>query len=305
MLWALWHDRSQQEAPPKAGLVSTEMTDTLPHAYYYAAGYRPSGTRAVRIDMLERLAGLIRTARTEADMREGFEATPQMMSLVGCSGEDFEGILRSLNLRKNVIKRKPAPQALDTKANDTSPELADTQVNVVTPDSNAPVEDNSAAADDATSQTQETMPEPLQSEVTQEDKTPAGETENADQTNNSKSSLEQAQPDAQDATPANSEQEAEVEIALWRPAPRKQHRPNKSQEKTSHSRNQGKHNARAKGGKKHADGRPGANSKQSQRRPPRQKKADPNSPFAVLAALKSELSAPKKADKEKDKEQTE
>ena len=54
------------------------MTENLPHAYYYAAGYRPSGVRAVRIDMLERLAGLIRTARNEAKSREGFEATSQM-----------------------------------------------------------------------------------------------------------------------------------------------------------------------------------------------------------------------------------
>ena len=98
MLWALWTDRKLDEIDaPKAGLVSVEMSKDLPHAFYYAVGYRPSGTRAVRIDMLERLAGLIRAARNEADMREGFEATSQMMSLVGCSGEEFDGICDRLD----------------------------------------------------------------------------------------------------------------------------------------------------------------------------------------------------------------
>ena len=46
MLWALWNDRALADAPaPTAGLVSIEMTESLSHAYYYAAGYRPSGQR--------------------------------------------------------------------------------------------------------------------------------------------------------------------------------------------------------------------------------------------------------------------
>lgn len=105
MLWALWTDRKPQDfQPPKAGLVSIENKEDLPHAYYYASGYRPSGTRAVRIDMLERLAGLIRTARNDAVYREGFEVNAQMMSIVGCSGEDFETVLKSLSYKKHTHK---------------------------------------------------------------------------------------------------------------------------------------------------------------------------------------------------------
>ena len=133
LLWALWAERKPGDTPPpKAGLVSIKTTDKLPHAYYYASGYRPSGERAVRIDMLERLAGLIRTARNEAKTREGFEATSQMMSLVGCSGDEFESILRSLGFRKHVVKRKieaseptpivSAPEAAKKDAAASSPD---------------------------------------------------------------------------------------------------------------------------------------------------------------------------------------
>ncbi len=115
LLWALWHDRDPSALTPiKAGLVSTAVEENVPHAFYYASGYRPSGNRAVRIDMLERLAGDIRRAR-EAAGRDGFEATPQMMSLVGCSGEDFEAILTSLGFRKNTVRKSFPPKPIVRK----------------------------------------------------------------------------------------------------------------------------------------------------------------------------------------------
>ncbi len=106
MLWALWADKDPEQLElPKAGLTSIPLNQDMPHAFYYATGYRPSGQRAVRIDMLERLAQEIRGAREKADMREGFEITTRMMSLVGCSGEEFDSILKSLGLRKNTVKK--------------------------------------------------------------------------------------------------------------------------------------------------------------------------------------------------------
>ena len=136
MLWALWTDRKPAEfQPPKAGLVSIPVQEDLPHAYYYASGYRPSGARAVRIDMLERLAGQIRNDRKDAGAkaaggRDGFEATAQMMSLVGCSGEEFEGILKSLGYKKNVVKRpkqKPEPTQTQPEAAQAGEQAPPTQ----------------------------------------------------------------------------------------------------------------------------------------------------------------------------------
>ncbi len=113
-LWALKHG-----GPETAGLddiahlaasgrTSFAADKAVPKPLYRAAGYRVCGERAVRVDILERLADLIRPAIAyrpgltqgvppagSAD-QDGFVVTGAMTSLVGCSGEDFASILRSL-----------------------------------------------------------------------------------------------------------------------------------------------------------------------------------------------------------------
>ena len=122
LLWALWTDREPGAVtPPKAGLVSFATDANIPPAYYYASGYRPSGSRAVRIDMLERLAGQIRSERRDGEYQGGFEASQQLMSLVGCSGEDFESILTSLGYRKQTIKVKRPAAAPAVSADASEP----------------------------------------------------------------------------------------------------------------------------------------------------------------------------------------
>jgi ATP-dependent RNA helicase SUPV3L1/SUV3 len=46
--------------PPRAGLTSTKADPAVPDAFYRACGYHACGPRAVRMDILERLADLIR-----------------------------------------------------------------------------------------------------------------------------------------------------------------------------------------------------------------------------------------------------
>ena len=55
--------------------------------YYPRAGYRLAGERAIRIDMLERLADMIRNL----DARAGFEATPEMLSITGLASSSSPG----------------------------------------------------------------------------------------------------------------------------------------------------------------------------------------------------------------------
>ena len=73
-------------------------------------GYRQCGERAVRVDILERLADLIRPAlawrETSAGEKpagafdgRGFVVTQAMTSLTGSAGEDFASILRALGYR--------------------------------------------------------------------------------------------------------------------------------------------------------------------------------------------------------------
>ncbi len=87
-------------------------------ALYRIVGYRIAGTRAVRIDILERLADLIRpliawrptpespTPPDGAIDGYGFTVTVAMTSLLGCSGEDFASVLSALGYR---VDRRPAP----------------------------------------------------------------------------------------------------------------------------------------------------------------------------------------------------
>ena len=68
MLWGLQHDRLElpgvAELPSlsAAGRTTIPFDPTFPKALYRVVGYRVSGERAVRIDILERLADLIRAA---------------------------------------------------------------------------------------------------------------------------------------------------------------------------------------------------------------------------------------------------
>ncbi|WP_137391836.1 helicase-related protein [Rhodoligotrophos defluvii] len=129
LLWGLQEQQAGRleiaalpELPPQ-GLTSVVVDPTAPRGFYHAAGFRICGTRAVRIDMLERLADIIRPRvfwkpQAEGDVRPagsveggGFTVVPDMMSLVGCSGEEFAGILRALGFRSE--RRKPTPQPVN------------------------------------------------------------------------------------------------------------------------------------------------------------------------------------------------
>lgn len=344
LLWALWTERNPLAAPPpKAGLVSLEMNESLPHAYYYAAGYRPSGTRAVRIDMLERLANLIRSARNDADMREGFEAGSQMMSLVGCSGEDFEGIMRSLGFRKNVVKRKATPPVQpNLKAEERSKPVEGSPVasTATTNDSSHETEPTTAIPNkeqNATaSQLGQSSLDPSDASAPQPNQpadTPdsigvtASETEpsNADNVPSPADAIA-PQPDggtatqndavtgaAPDAAPEDAVEE--IEISLWRPAPRKNFSKGpKRDAKGKSARGKNFKDQKGKPGKDGSKpphkGRPGGSSKgrgpkrdapQMMHEPRHRKTADPDSPFAVLAGLKGDMAAPsKKGDKSKE-----
>ncbi len=101
-----------------SGRTSFIADKDVPKGFYRAAGFRVCGERAVRVDILERLADLIRPAvsyrpgTTPGDPpagaadSDGFVVTVAMTSLAGCSGESFASILRSLGY---VLDRRKGP----------------------------------------------------------------------------------------------------------------------------------------------------------------------------------------------------
>jgi ATP-dependent RNA helicase SUPV3L1/SUV3 len=113
------------------GRTSFAVDKDVHKALYRVVGYRVCGERAVRVDILERLADLIRPAlawRPGAPGDKppgsvdgaGFTITGAMTSLTGSSGEDFSSILRSLGYRmdKRPKPAEPVPAAAEAATPD-------------------------------------------------------------------------------------------------------------------------------------------------------------------------------------------
>ncbi len=125
-LWALKHggpelkglDELQRLAA--TGRTSFAVDNEVNRTLYRTVGYRVCGARAVRVDILERLADLIRPAlswRSSSGAPKpsgafdgaGFTVTQAMTSLTGASGEDFASILRALGYRMEKRPKPPEP----------------------------------------------------------------------------------------------------------------------------------------------------------------------------------------------------
>ena len=89
---------------PAPGLTSLASEPSRSKADYAACGFFPCGPRAVRLDILEKLADLIRDARSKT----GFALAPEMVAVLGCSVEDLRGVLTSLRYRR--LKTGPDPE---------------------------------------------------------------------------------------------------------------------------------------------------------------------------------------------------
>lgn len=112
-LWALWEGLDDFPSPPPPGLVTIPALPGAPGGFYPRAGYRLAGARALRIDMLERLADMIRGQ----DSRGGFEATADMLSITGCTLEQFADLMKGLGYKAERGERpKPAVEAAPAKA---------------------------------------------------------------------------------------------------------------------------------------------------------------------------------------------
>ena len=105
ILWSLWQEHADFPDAPPAGHVTFPAMPEVPPGYYEMVGYRLCGARALRIDMLERLADLLRPM----DARAGFEATPDMLSITGCTLEQLADILGNLGF-KGERGERPKPQ---------------------------------------------------------------------------------------------------------------------------------------------------------------------------------------------------
>ncbi len=158
LLWALKLDNMDMSALSGAqhlagsGRTSFPVDKQLDRDAYRILGYRQCGERAVRVDILERLADLIRPALAwrEGSMGQkpagafdgrGFVVTQAMTSLTGSAGEDFASVLRALGYR---MDRRPAPPPKPEVVEAPAAEAATVEGTTETP-TEALVEDASSA----------------------------------------------------------------------------------------------------------------------------------------------------------------
>jgi ATP-dependent RNA helicase SUPV3L1/SUV3 len=139
LLWALKLDNVDLSALSGAqhlagsGRTSFPVDKQLPRDAYRVLGYRQCGERAVRVDILERLADLIRPALAWREASPGekpagafdgrsFVVTQAMTSLTGSAGEDFASILRALGYRmERRAPLPPKPVAVELPAAEAAP----------------------------------------------------------------------------------------------------------------------------------------------------------------------------------------
>ncbi|MBV0914097.1 helicase-related protein [Anianabacter salinae] len=259
VLWSLSKGLGEFPESPPPGLVTIPTQKDAPEGYHLMSGYRPSGERAIRIDMLERLADMLRGK----DSRGGFEAVADMLSITGLTLDQFADLMQGLGYKAEKAERvkvKPAPAVA---AAPEAPAEASTEAAVET----APEEHSAEAI------------EPAQ-DAAAEAPVPARETETeAEVDATADAAAETAEASAEDTPP-----EMEVFYTFtWagrgarREGQQRQGRP--GQGKPAQGKGGGKPNRGPKG--KRGDKKDDA-PRQMEARPPRKEKAiDPDNPFAA------------------------
>ena len=168
LLWAQKNDNVDLSALSGAqhlagsGRTSFAVDKALDRDAYRILGYKQCGERAVRVDILERLADLIRPALSWRPGASGekpsgafdgrtFVVTQAMTSLTGSAGEDFASVLRALGYR---MEKKPAlppeapkPVIAETPAAETS--IAETSEAEAGPIESAPPADDANVVEPA------------------------------------------------------------------------------------------------------------------------------------------------------------
>ena len=92
LLFSLANGAFYEGAPPPAGRVAIDAIADVPDAYWLAVGYRRLGQRVMRVDMVERVAMLVRVAARQGQ----FKIAEDMMSLAGATREQMAQMLLDL-----------------------------------------------------------------------------------------------------------------------------------------------------------------------------------------------------------------
>ncbi len=165
VLWSLVNGLSEFPEAPPPGLVTVPASSDAPEGYAAMSGYVAAGERSIRIDMLERLADMLRAE----DSRGGFEAKADMLSITGMTLEQFADLMQGLGYRAERGERakvKPAPisaEAVEPETPAPAPEAVESAEE--TPDVVATEDTDAAPASDTAAETPDDAPESTEPEV--------------------------------------------------------------------------------------------------------------------------------------------
>ena len=254
LMWAMAGKLSALPGLPTPGMVWVDTEETAPREFYELCGFHVVGKKAVRMDMLERLADAVRPLGQD---RNWFEVTPEIMGLVGLSGEDFAEVMRGIGY-KNELRSVP----VEEKPVDAEAETPEAQTD------GAETAEAEAPAAEATTET------PAETEAQEpEAAAPAEEA-----------------PAGEDAS-AGEEKPTHVDRHFFMWAPKRPARPQGRRDQGA-----GKPSGDGRPGKKgkgprRPGGKGGPKGPRVHTSGPRKKsgKVDPDSPFAALASLKDAL----------------
>jgi ATP-dependent RNA helicase SUPV3L1/SUV3 len=102
LLWNLFHGGSGSfHAPPPAGRVAIDAIEGVPDEFWLATGYRRLGGRVMRVDMVERVAFLVRNAAREGQ----FRISEDMLSLAGATRDQMAAMLLDMNCK--IVSEEP------------------------------------------------------------------------------------------------------------------------------------------------------------------------------------------------------
>ena len=301
-MWAMAGNIEGLPTIPTPGMVWVDIEEGAPETFYELAGFKPCGKKAVRMDMLERLADAVRPLGSAKSKGEDgwFEVSPETMGLVGLSGEDFAAVMKTAGYKfevRKIVKAKTGAEAqLDAGAKTS--EKSDAETSAETKEDSAQGVPSESAPESAPESTSE-----AKSDVPQKPTATAKEVLSEDAAKAPKE-VSVASEDRDTETSTADETAADEELVdryffAW--APKRKPRPQArrpaadggdAKEGGARPRGKGRLGDRGKrdfSSKGRAKGsQPGKGGKPT-RAPKREKQADPDSPFAALAGLKASL----------------
>jgi ATP-dependent RNA helicase SUPV3L1/SUV3 len=317
LLWSLRNDGFDKPGYGEitgalaAGRTSVVTDPSFEREFYRLAGFRFLGKRAVRIDILERLADIIRPLiqwnAEQGPRPEGaydgrrFVATPAMLSILGATPDDMEEILKGLGYRPEPVEADVAAAhmaSLDAKSATAASSADDSD------GKGAEVSAENEGDPEDKAKTAESVPAAAGADVAASGDAPGEESRPKAEAVPSETEAETGadatvaqSDDGADDGAENKADEAEEPkpVLVWRLVARSDGHRGRNRNQERHGFKGGERNgdARKRGGQKGKGGFKGKHDRAAKGGPPRpqrkDKPIDPDSPFAKLAALKEQL----------------